>query len=131
MSKITKSIDPLDVLEVLSHEAGLAAAESKAPPTADELREIDELIGFARSELAKQARADLVTAPAQVRPVRASILAMTSEALRARMNELFAMPGIGRVAVSHQRFVGHASDDDLRLLLDDLETMLADGVAAP
>ena len=38
MSKITKSIDPLDVLEVLSHEAGLAAAESKAPPTADELR---------------------------------------------------------------------------------------------
>ncbi len=118
-----KTIDPLDVLDTLTHEAGLAAAESDAKPTADELRDIDAVIAFARTELNRQARADVAPAVPVLRAVRPSILAMSRDALLARLDELRLMPGT-RLAASHHRFAGYASDNDLRVSLEDLEALL-------
>jgi len=118
-----KTTDPLDVLDVLSHEAGLAAAESETKPTADELRDIDDLIAFARTELNRQARADVAPVATVTRQVRPSILAMSRDALLARLEELRLMPGTRLAALSH-RSPGYSTDGDLRVALEDLESLL-------
>jgi hypothetical protein len=115
--------DPLDVLDVLSHEVGLGATEIKDKPTASELRDIDELIAFARGELNRQARAEVAPVARISRVVRASILAMTRDAIVTRIAELRRMPGM-LLATSHHRYVGHSTEDDLREVLEDLESLL-------
>ncbi|MBE7450526.1 MAG: hypothetical protein HS111_16995 [Kofleriaceae bacterium] len=115
--------DPLDVLDVLSHEAGLGAADADDKPTAAELRDLDDVIAFARTELNRQARADVAPVARVQRAVRPSILAMTRDALLARIAELRLMPTT-RLAASHRHFAGVASDDDLRASLEDLEALL-------
>ena len=122
--------DPMDVLDVLSHEAGLGAAEAVDKPTAAELRDVDELIAFARTELNRQARAEVAPVARRKSAVRPSILGMTRAALLARIDELRAMPGM-RLAASHHRFTGHTTDDDLREALERMESLLDPAVEQP
>lgn len=122
--------DPRVVLDALAHEIGLGAADSDAQLTLQQVRAADNVIAFARRELAKQARADVPHVVAVDGPVRPSILAMTRNAIVARMRELEALLGPTQLAVSHRHFTGAASDDDLRSLLEDLESLLEQREAA-
>jgi hypothetical protein len=115
--------DPLDVLDVLSHEIGLGATEIDDKPTAGELRDIDDLIAFARGELNRQARAEVAPVARVSRVVRPTILAMSRDAIVARIAELRQMPGM-LLATSHHRYAGHSTDDDLREVLEDLESLI-------
>lgn len=124
------SPDPIDVLDVLSHEAGLGAAEAVDKPTAAELHDVDELIAFARSELNRQARAEVAPVTRRKSAVRPSILAMSRATLLARIDELRAMPGM-RLAASHHRFAGYVTDDDLREALERMESLLDPAVGQP
>ncbi len=121
---MTTRPDAIDMLDALAREAGFGAAESDAKPTAEELRAVEAAIVFARRELAKQARADVLPVATVVRPVRPSILAMTRDALIGRLRELQSMSGVTRLAVSHRHFNGAVSENDLRTTLEDLEAIL-------
>lgn len=122
--------DPIEVLDVLSHEIGLGAADTSDKPTAAELRDIDELIAFTRTELNRQARAEVAPVARCKRAVRPSILAMSRDAVLARIDELRNMPGM-RFAASHHRFAGHASDQDLRETLEMMELLLEPSAERP
>ncbi len=122
--------DPLDMLDVLSHEAGLGAADIVDKPTAAELRDIDELIAFTRAELNRQARAEVAPVARCKRAVRPSILAMSRDAVLARIDELRRMPGM-RFAASHHRFTGHSTDHDLRETLEVMELLLEPSAEQP
>jgi hypothetical protein len=121
---MTTRPDPIDVLDTLAHEAGLGAADTDVKLTPEEQQDARRLIAFARSELAKQARADVVDIAPVVRPVRPSILAMSRDALLTRLRDLQIMQRPARLAVSHRHFAGNVSDNDLRTLLEDLEANL-------
>jgi hypothetical protein len=122
--------DPIDVLDVLTHEAALGAADVNDKPSAVEMRDIDELIAFARTELNRQARAEVTPVARCKRVVRPSILALTRDALLARIDELQRMPGM-RFAASNHRFAGYSSDDDLRETLELMEVLLEPTTGQP
>ncbi len=115
--------DPNEILDALAHEVGLGAADSDAPLTQRQIKDADAVIAFARRELAKQARADVPMVVPVERPVRPSILAMSRDAIVARLRELQTALGATQLAVSHRHFTGAASDHDLRSVLEDLETL--------
>lgn len=120
---MTATNDPGQILDALAHEVGLGAADSDAQLTPKQVKDADEVIAFARRELAKHARADVPHVVPLERPVRASILAMSRDAIVTRLRELQAALGATQLAVSHRHFTGAASDDDLRSVLEDLETL--------
>lgn len=115
--------DPAAVLETLAHEIGLGAADSDARLTPQQKKAADKVIAFARRELAKQARADVPHVVAVEKPVRPSILEMTRDAILGRIRDLESLLGARQLAVSHRHFTGAATDDDLRCLLEDLESL--------
>lgn len=122
--------DPIEVLDVLSHEAGLGATEVDDKPTAAERRDIDELIAFTRGELNRQARAEVAPVARYKRAIRPSILAMSRDAVLARIEDLRNMPGM-RFAASNHRFAGHSTDQDLRETLEVMELLLEPSTELP
>lgn len=122
---MTHRADAIDMLDALSREAAFAAAECDSRPSDTESHDVQAALAFARRELARQARADVAPAAAVVRPVRPSILAMSRDAVIARLRELQAAAGGAPLAVSHRHFAGDISDADLRTMLEDLEATFA------
>ncbi len=101
----------------LSHEAG--------PPTREERANEAQYRAFVVERLAALRRAALARVPAigmQVRPVRASILAMTRDAVIARLDAIRAAhPGVILGFAYHKHAGGEMSDGDLRSALEDAE----------
>lgn len=113
----------LRILDVISHDAALEAAEHGA--TSPELRADVNAIGdVVRARIAEQRRRDLASAalPLAAAVARPSILAMTRDALVARLAELRAMHA--NVILAHRDFA-MMTDTDLRVALEDAELALA------
>ena len=113
----------LRILDAISHDAALEAAAHGA--MSPELRADVNAIGdVVRARIAEQRRRDLASAalPLAAAVARPSILAMTRDALVARLAELRAMHP--NVILAHRDFA-MMTDTDLRVALEDAELALA------
>jgi len=107
----------LRLYDAIAHEDALDAAQRR-DLTADERDEAHGFIDSMRARVFKEQHARRSQRPRV--PIRPSILAMTRDALTRRLGELFAAhPG----AVFAHRNLTSMSDHDLRLALEDVESL--------
>jgi hypothetical protein len=113
--------DDDDVLDVITHEAGLAAMEDPTSTPAERKWQ-SELLAKTRERLAEMRRALLPEAKPirRTKPPRPGLVAMTRDALVALAEQLVAAHGADEVQFAH-RDLGTLSDDDLRNLITHLE----------
>ena len=114
----------LDTLDIIFHEAGLAAAEHGESTLAERRKDREMVAALRRKIAATRRRITLERAQTDhaiaARPVRSELLAMDRPGLLARLSELLAgNPGL---QYAHNRNTG-LSDDDLRRLIAELEAL--------
>ena len=111
---------PIDALDAMYEDLAMYAAEHGTATPRDK-QWADRMRARAAEQLAAHRRA-LVPEPIPVkaRPIRAEFLAMTRDALLAKFDEISRRMG-GAVQVAH-RHLKDLSDDDLRRILETLET---------
>jgi hypothetical protein len=117
------------ILDAVFHEAALVEAEDGT--VTPELRaDVDAIMAHVQDRLAALNRAAkrrhlaLVPAAPVAREVRPSILAMTRDAILARLADLCASQP--RALLAHRDFAG-MDDDDLRSALEDAEQTIERG----
>ena len=114
-------------VEAVYHEAALVAAEEGAS-TRETRAAASRLARFAQERVAEARRAAVARVPRAVeerKPIRPSLLAMTRDALLARIEELRA--GHSRAlafGALHHKLSDSISDDDLRSMIEDAETAI-------
>jgi len=119
---MTKHDKNLRILDAVYHEVGLVEAE-EGKSTPELQRDVDALMAFTRERLAELRRAELrrqATPRVAAAPVRPSILAMSREAIVARLRVLWSVQS-GAI-FAHRDFAGMA-DDDLQSALEDAEAL--------
>jgi hypothetical protein len=114
--------DPKDIrlAQAVAHELSLEQARNakKTPELQARARAVMERT---RDHIAELRREDRTYAPVAEATIRPSILAMAIDAVRERLRELFvAHPDL---QLAHRDF-REMSDDDLRSLLEDIESVL-------
>jgi len=122
----------MDFLDAISHELAMVEAEgvTRQPETAEEKALIDRVSNTARREiraLRRKAFDELRKArrEPELRALPARILAMTRDAVLARLGELeFGAPVAFQVAY---RKLGELTLDELRVMLTDVEETLDEG----
>ena len=111
---------PVDALDALYEDLALYASEHGTATPKD--KEWAARMRARTMEKVAAMRRNLVpdVEPIKARPIRASLLAMTRDALLARFDEISHRMG-GAVQVAH-RHLKDLRDDDLRRVLETLET---------
>lgn len=111
---------PIDALDALYEDMAMYASEHGTATPKD--KEWAERMRARTLDRIAAMRRNLVpdVAPIKAPPIRASLLAMTRDALLARFDEISRRMG-GAVQVAH-RHLKDLSDDDLRRVLETLET---------
>lgn len=107
----------------LSHEKGPSTREERANEAIYRAFIDDRLAALRRAAIAR-----IPVAGIQVRPVRASIVAMARDALLARLAAIRTEhPGVILGFAYHKHRGGEMSDDDLRSALEDAERAIESG----
>ena len=119
---MTRRDKNLRILEAVYHEAALVDADERRM-TPEMRRDANAIMAFTQSRLAELRRAEFHREAARARvgaaSVRASILAMTRDAILARLRALYSQqPG----ALFAHRDFDAMTDDDLRTALEDAES---------
>jgi hypothetical protein len=113
----------LRILDAVYHEIALIDAE-EGPVTPELRRDVDAIMAYTQGRLAEMKRAErrqLSSVPASIAPiVRPSILAMTRDAIMARLAALYAAQPCAGLA---HRDLARMTDDDLRTALEDAEAL--------
>ncbi len=115
----------LQILDGVYHTIALVDAE-EGPVTRELRRDVDALMAFTQTRLAELRRVELRQklsnlSPVSSHAVRPSILAMTRDAIVARLGALCAaQPSAG---FAH-RDLARMTDDDLRTALEDAESLV-------
>ncbi len=108
-------------LDAIATEVALDDAEH-GPTTPALAADVEFLMGLVRSQLAEARRRELARAPvARPAPARPSLLAMTRDALVARLDALRVLHP--NTVVAHRDFAV-MTDADLRTAVEDAETAL-------
>jgi hypothetical protein len=112
--------DAFDVWDQILHEVCLEHVDAE-PYTAEELAWAESLAAATKEKIAAARRAlvPAVAVPKQAAPIPASLLAMTRDALIAKIREVLDAAG-GSIQLAY-RDVSHQSDQDLRVLLAALQ----------
>lgn len=117
----------LEILDEISHQAALAAAERRTKPTPEERRwsrELGAKVDARLAELRRNLTPTDVVPSEKAKPIRASTLAMTRDAVVEAITRLTQSMG-GAVQFAH-RNLKRLSDDDLRRLYDLLDPTARD-----
>jgi hypothetical protein len=109
----------LRIYEAISYEAAIDASARRDGLTPAECDDARRFMDGMRARVLEKQRAD--RAPARVRRVRPSILAMVREAVERRIDELLAAHPRSVFAF---RDLTDLSDDDLRVVLEDIEALI-------
>jgi hypothetical protein len=114
----------LDILDDIYFEAALVESESAKPRTAEQRRWSRDVVESFRGRIAELRRSRLPAnvTPVKARPIRTSLLAMTRDALLAKLAELTQG---GQIQYAHRNLKG-LSDDDLRRMIDLLDPPASD-----
>jgi hypothetical protein len=101
----------LDALEAAFHDAALADAEAD-DATPEEKEWAKQFHARVDAQLADMEK-NLAPSAAPAKPIRPSLLALTRDALLAKLEQLVS---VGRLQVAHRK-LSTLSDDDLRRLI--------------
>ena len=112
------------ILDAVFHEAALIEAD-EGPVTPELRRDVDAIMAYTRQRLAAMRRAEMRHVIEQrpvleAAPARPSILAMTRDAILARLATLCT---VHRGAVFAHRDFAEMTDEDLRTALEDAESL--------
>lgn len=111
-----------DILDDVYFEAAVVESECPKPRTPEHRRWTRDVVESYRARIAELRRSRLPASvtPVKAKPIRASTLALGRDALLGRLAEILRTRS-GEVRYAHRNLKG-LSDDDLRRMLDLLET---------
>ncbi|HEY4177985.1 MAG TPA: hypothetical protein VGM90_14155 [Kofleriaceae bacterium] len=111
----------IDILDAVYNDAALVEAES-GKSTPEDQRWARDVRSSVQARLAEMRRnlTPATEAPKKAKPIRPSLLAVGRDALLEKLTQLTTTMG-GGVQYAH-RHLGGLSDDDLRRLIDTLDT---------
>jgi uncharacterized Zn finger protein len=115
----------IDILDAIYNDAALLEAEHGKSTPEDQkwARGVRSNVQARLAELRRN-HVPAATPPKKAKPIRASLIAMTRDALVERLTQLTTKMG-GAVQYAH-RHLAELSDDDLRRLIDTLDPEASD-----